>query len=270
MESMPHIDGLLLFLFVFGPIVSKTFFFSSSKSYSIAHSLSLAIVVLGYFTHMPVLFLIWPLFCIFGLGLHARNQFREGVLGPNMIHAFFPFVFSVVSAIWFIAGSFDLHLLGYGRLWSYFASLHSGFLGWTFISCVSFASIRKGKNSAKSNVFRIGSWMCTIAFFLVAFGIYRFPVLKAIGTVCFSILMSVLIGWYFLQVKKTRSWSTFFVGLSFIFIIVAMLLAVCYEFSFAIFGQTMSTSKMIIYHGCLNAFIVIPSYFIAIYLNRIE
>jgi hypothetical protein len=258
------LQALLLCSFIAAPRMTGQFYLERPAIYRRAHALALFVVVAGAALHLPASAVIWPLFCALGFALHLRNQGGR-VLSALGVATCIPFVFSLVSATWFVAGSNDLQMLGYDRAWSYYAALHGAVIGWLFVGCSAHLAMR-----ARG---RLYLWTCYLAlplFLLVAFGIDGVPHLKRVGAVGLSIIVPLVIGRYALDVRGRARTSFRLAIMSWFGVVASMTLALSNElwpsFRRIVFGLP----TMVLIHGCLNALVVAPGFYLAIACDPAE
>lgn len=254
----------LLIAFVMAPLMTKRFFLNESRAYSDAHKVSLAVLFLGWTLNLPLMAAVWPLFCAFGLVLFLKQG--KFLFSATKLAELIPFLFSLISAIWFFAGVNDLHLLGYNRAWSFYAALHGSFLGWMFTGCLAFLSRRQNSK-------RLYMWGCffSFVFFLfVAFGIDGTPYIKRTGLTGFSLLVPLLIARYLFDLNKSQRRSKNLAVISLLAIVVAMVFAVANEFRAGAPWVIFDIPVMVLTHGFLNAIVTIPCFYLAIRAEESE
>ena len=255
----------LFVAFLLAPLMTKCFFLVKSKAYSDVHKASLIALFCGALLNLNYLAVVWPLFCAYGFFLYLKGH-HKFIFSVNSVAGCIPFIFSLISSVWFVAGINDMHLLGYNRAWSFYAALHGIFLGWIFVGCLAFLS----KKEKGNNVYLWGCYLSFLLFLFVAFGINGVPHIKYIGVIGLSFMMPFLIGCYTFNLRKKSKLSMSFSLISFFSIILSMSLAILHEF-WESFPKTVSgLSTMVISHGLMNAFFSIPCFFLAIKLEQNE
>lgn len=265
---MAEILILNCFLFValiLAPLVTKTFFLKGSKAYSLGHTISLLILLCGALLNLDHTAVIWPLFCAWGFFLYLKNE-SKFIFSITGLARCIPFLFSLISSIWLIAGIYDLHLLGYNKAWSFYAALHGIFLGWIFVGCLAFIAGRK----KSKKIYALGCYLSLVFFLFVAFGIDGVAYIKRIGVVGFSLLMPLLIGHYLFNLKKKNKLSMALSALSLFSIFLSMTLAILNEFWIGFPKIVADVPVMVLTHGTLNAFLAVPCFFLAIKFERHE
>lgn len=260
------LDFFLGVAFILAPLMTKKFFLKDSKLYSHVHKISLMVLLMGAVLGLDIFAVVWPLFCAFGFLLYLKIEHKT-IFSIQGIATCIPFLLSLISAVWFFAGVNDLHLLGYDRIWSFYAALHGGFLGWLFIGCLAFLA----KKESSGRVYLWGCHLCLIFFLCVAFGIDGIPYIKRVGVVGLSLLVPLPIGFYAFSLKNKGKLSLFFAVTSLLLIIVSMALAVLNEFASGFFPRFISGLPiMVIAHGFINALLAVPCFYLAIRLEREE
>lgn len=172
-----------------------------------------------------------------------------------------PILFCLVATTWLIAGSFDLHLLGFSREWSFYAALHGFFLGFMFTSCLVTLS-------KKNRLYLWGCYLTLVLFLSVAFGINGVPYIKRVGVIGFALLMPFLIGHYTFHLSVHDKRSRYFSLISLSAIVLSMALAVLNEFWLEFPRELLGLPTMVLTHGLLNAFVAIPFFYLAIKMER--
>lgn len=254
--ELPLLKFLLTLAFVLAPLMTYAFFLDGSRLYANMHKGALLVLLLGSLTNLSFLAAIWPLFCAFGFLLYLKTT-GKNVLTRVGLAGCIPFVFSLISSLWFFAGSNDLHLLGYDREWSFYAALHGAFIGWLFVGCLAFLA----KRAESSPVYLWGCYLALVLFLLVAFGIDGVPYIKRIGVVGFSLLVPFSIGRFSFGTEG-RSRTLALASLS--AIALSMIIAVSNEFWPVLPAKTFDISTMVLTHGLLNAIVAIPCFYLAI------
>jgi hypothetical protein len=183
-----------------------------------------------------------------------------------VLAAFVPFLFSNVAAVWLVAGSNELRLLGYGMIFSYYASLQGDVLGWIFVGAIAILADRKDLGRER-NVYVGAALVCFVSFLLVALGIDQLRTLKPIGVAGLSIALP-LAQLLFLRGVRTRHRVAFVLGcLSFAGLVFTMVLAWGNELAMPVLGQVAGTRAMVSVHGVSNALIVAPCFLLAVVLD---
>jgi hypothetical protein len=263
MTELEFLYSFLGLAVVLAPLMTNRFFLKDSKAYSVAHRISLLVLLTAALLNQPSLVFIWPLFCAFGFFLHLKNEQRM-IFSAVGIAGCIPFVFSLISSVWLVAGANDLRLLGYDPAWSYYAALHGSYLGWILTGCLAFLSRR----DRSDRVDLWGCYSCFVLFLLVAFGIDGVPWIKRIGVVGLSALLPFLIGRYAFTRGRGNRRSVFLARLSLCSIVFSMALAILNEFWAAAPRVAFGVPVMVFTHGLVNALFTIPSFLLALFLEE--
>jgi predicted DCC family thiol-disulfide oxidoreductase YuxK len=250
--------------FAIAPFMTNRFFLKKSQAYSDFHKISLIVLLTGTILNLNYLAVIWPLFCAVGFFLYLKSDYRA-VFSAEGIARCIPFIFSLISSIWFVAGVYDLHLLGYSQVWSFYAALHGAFLGWMYVGCLAFLSKKPEPNCS----YLWSCYLCLVFFLCVAFGIDGTPYIKRIGVLGLSVMVPFMIGHYLFNLKKDQKLSFALSALSLISILLSMTLAVLNEFWSDFPKVVFGFPSMVIAHGFLNAAVVVPCFFLAIAFERL-
>ncbi len=255
----------LFIAFVLAPLMTKSFFLAGSKIYSDGHKASLMVLLGGALLNVNYTSIVWPLFCSYGFFLYLKSEYKL-IFSVKGAAGCIPFIFSLISSVWFVAGVNNLQLLGYNKVWSYYAALHGCFLGWILTGCLAFLARRKNS----SNIYLWGCYMSFLLFLFVAFGIDGVPYIKRIGVVGFSLMMPFVMGYYAINLKKANKLSMSLSWISIFSIILSMSLAVLNEFWAGFPKMISGVSTMVMTHGLINMFVAVPCFFLAIRLERDE
>ncbi len=262
MESeLIYLYSALIGSMVLAPILTGNFFLKRSSLYRYAHSFSLLTVLIGIFYDLNFLLIIWPIFNFLGVFLHLKGEIRN-LKSLQTIATFIPFIFSLIGSAWLVAGANDLFLLGYNKHWSFYASLHSHFLGWIYLGCLAYLS--KVKTSQES-YYTFGCYLSFILFLMVALGIDGIPYIKGAGVIGLSALVPFFILLHFLSTSCKLSKVLSFLSLS--AVVYSMFLALQNEFWAVTPEYFLGVRSMVSIHGMLNGFIVIPLFYFAIRLD---
>lgn len=257
---MAELTLLLVFLcisFVLAPVMTNRFFLDS-KVYSDVHKFSLIILLIGAAAGSEKAAFVWLVFCIFGFLLYLK-QAAKSIFSFQGVAGSIPFIFSIISAVWFAAGVNNLQLLGYSRIWSLYAALHGIFLGWLFTGCLA----RLSRRTSQGKAYTWGCYLCFILFLFVALGINGTAYVKRIGVVGLSLVVPYLIGLYAFNCKKNGV-SFLLAIMSFTSIILSMTLAVLNEFWTGFSRYAFGVPTMVLAHGFMNSVITIPCFLLAI------
>ena len=273
----------LLVAFILGPAMTQVFIFKGKgpKTYALAHKIVIAILILGELTHLKFLALAWPAFCIYGLIIllrlnkisittHPLTLISNTIvlfLNPRALLELIALGFSIGGSFWFLGGVFNFDLLGYDAFWCYLTALHFNFLGWLLIGSLSHLS--HYYDGIHSKIFLLGGFLVTGFFMLVAMGFHGVPYVKLLAVPGLSLGVPFLLLWHFIKTfKQPNTYVTLFAGISVLVNLTSMVLAVAYEFSVTLFGNSYNIHNMVSTHGLLNAFVVIPALLISLFLMK--
>ncbi len=250
---------LLLFVLIFGytiaPFFSNRLLLNHSRTYSIIHIISLIFIIIAILLNIPQLTILWPIFCCLGLFLFCKIRMACLFQGFTFI-GLFPFGFSILSSIWFYCGINNYYLLGYNQTWSYYAALHGCFIGWLFLSGITFLS-EKNKDS---KMYPYLSLSIVIIFLLIAFGIFGSPIIKRIGVIGYSLLLPFSL-WNANKLFQSQNFiSISLARCSIFFLCFTLIFALLHEFYLGFPRYIYGYSLMVLLHGITNAFIVIPCF----------
>jgi len=252
------LNGLLCVALWWAPRMTSRFLLPDDAWYRLLHVIVLAVVVVGCGLGFGVAAAAWPVFCAVGGLAFLRRRWSQ-LRSLEGLASLVPFAFSMVSAVWLVAGQNDLRLLGYTPSWSAYAALHGAVLGWLFVGCLAELGSRPGAR-------RVYVWSCFVVFALflcVAFGIDGVPVLKRLGVLGLAVVVPGLIARFALDQRSGGAawrWSL----LSLLGIVVTMGLALAHEFQPGVLGTLWGLPTMVVAHGMMNAVVVVPAFFLAV------
>lgn len=228
-----------------------------------AHVLALGVTTLGLFTSMPVLCGGWLLYCLASLGLYLRHR-AAALRSPYELAGVVPFAFSIIAAVWTVGGANELHILGYGADFSYYAALHSTVLGWMMVGSIA---VLAGQDRPHRNIY-LGSVLISFAsFLLVAIGIDGHPSIKPLGVLGLSVAVPTA-----QLVFLHRAWTThkaaFALGsVSLAGLAFTLVLAWQSELGALALPGALGIRPMVSLHGLLNGVVVAPCFLLAVVLD---
>tara|TARA_B100000749_G_scaffold280259_1_gene275678 strand:+ start:38368 stop:39177 length:810 start_codon:yes stop_codon:yes gene_type:complete len=260
-SELNYLNSLLTIALILGPLMTRKFFLVHSKIYNYSHIMAFMMVAVGFVLNLPELYLAWPVFCLLGLFLYLRENFTDGINLKTLAEGV-PLIFSIIGSIWLFSGANDLNLLGYNRAWSYYASLHSHFLGWILIG--SLTLIARSRQGWIKNFYLMSAFLFLILFLLIAFGIDGVPYIKRIGAVGILLMTPLLIGLYSFSLLPRKNPSFYLSTVSLIGILFTAYLAAANEFGFLSPRLFLGVPIMVSLHGLINGLVAIPSLFLAI------
>ncbi|CAN5894095.1 hypothetical protein BH11MYX2_BH11MYX2_41300 [soil metagenome] len=223
------------------------------------HIGALACVEIGLFTPASWLTVAWLLYTAASALLFLRARLRS-LFSLETVAAGVPFLFSNVGALWIVGGSNDLHILGYGPDFSYYAALHGTVLGWIMMGCLAILAER---DRPRRGVYIAAVFISLVSFLLIAFGIDQLRTLKQYGVIGISIAVPGA-QLAFLYAAWQRNRRAFALGcISFAGLVFTMVLAWRNE-RFMPMPVVEGIRGMISIHGVLNALVIAPCFLAAV------
>lgn len=240
--------------------VHRHFLPLAARPRTAAHLVALLCAGVGLFTSFSIATVGWLLYCAGCFGLFLRSS-PLSLRTPAGLAACVPFLFSNVAAVWLVAGTNELHLLGYGPAFSAYAALHGNVLGWILVGALAILVERGGP---ARNVYFAAVLVCFASFLLVALGIDQLHALKPIGVVGLSIAIPVA-QLTFLRSVSSRDRAAFALGaISVAGLALTMTLAWCNELGVLALPEIGGVRAMVVVHGVLNALLVGPAFLAAV------
>lgn len=261
MTELSLLRILLLSSLAIAPLgVHRHFLPVAPRARAAAHGIALACAAVGLFTAAPIATIGWLLFTAGSFGLFLWTT-PLSLRTPAGMAACVPFLFSNVAAVWLVAGTNDLHLLGYGPAFSAYAALHGNVLGWILVGALAILVERGGP---ARNVYFAAVLVCFASFLLVALGIDQLHALEPIGVVGLSIAIP-LAQLTFLRSVSSRDRGAFALGaISVAGLALTMTLAWCNELGVPALPEIGGVRAMVVVHGALNALVVGPAFLAAV------
>jgi hypothetical protein len=243
-----------------GPWMTHSFLLANTRTYVRSYVVTIVVMLVGIVLAIEQLFGAWLIYCSFGL-LLAFIQFIRERRSLREIGILIPLVFSVISALWFIAATNDLRMLGYSEAWSLYAAIHGAFLGWIFNgTLIRLCDSLHDPRYLMLVYFNLALFLC------VAFGIDGTPWLKKVGVLGLTITVPSAIT-LFAFTSKGSGLSRVLSCLSLVAILISMSLAVMNEFLPEFPRYTLGLPTMVWSHGMLNALVTIPCFYFAVLLG---
>lgn len=234
-----------------------------SRGLAAAHVGALGCAAVGLFSPAPMLCVVWLLFCMASFALFLRSRVASW-RSPKVLAACVPFLFSNIAAVWLVGGANDLHILGYGPHYSYYAALHGNVLGWILIGALAILADRDGP---QRSIYVASVLACLVSFVLIALGIDQLHALKAIGVVGLSVALPVS-QLVFLASVRRRNRPAFICALvSLTGLVFTMVLAWRNELSMPVLPAALGIRGMVSLHGVINALVVAPCFLLAVTLD---
>ena len=259
LSELSLLRALLLASMALGPLATRGLFPARSRLRDAAHLGALACAAAGMLAPAPALTVVWLLFCAgsFAGYLHAR---AAALRSPAALATCVPFVFSNIAATWLVGGTNELHLLGYGVHFSYYAALHGNVLGWLVLGTVATLADPPGPHR---RLYLATILVALASFLLIAFGIDQLRALKPIGVVGLSVVLpgAQLV---FLRGAWSRSRPGFVLGvISLTTLALTMALAWQNELALPVLQAIPGIRGMVSVHGLLNTLVVAPCFLLA-------
>ncbi|MFN7698095.1 MAG: YndJ family transporter [Deltaproteobacteria bacterium] len=262
MSELDLLRLLLLTSMALAPLGTHRFFFPKPSRLEVGTYLgALACAAAGLFSPLPQLCAAWLLFCAASFARFLWSRGRSLCTYPALA-ACVPFLFSNVAAVWLVAGSNDLRLLGYEQHFSYYASLHGNVLGWTLVGAVAILANREAGNAQRVHLAVV--LVCLVSFLAIALGIDRLHALKPFGVFGLSFALPAS-QWTFLRSVWARDRAALaLAGASLGGLILTMVLAWANHLSLFPLPPTRGVRAMVSLHGVLNALVVAPCFLFAV------
>lgn len=229
-----------------------------SRARITAHVVALACAAIALFTPFALASLGWLLFTAGSFAVFLRSRVSS-LRSPATLAACVPFLFSNIAAVWLVAGSNDLHLLGYGMHFSFYAALHCNVLGWILIGALAILADRE---SPQRWLYVVAIAVCFVSFLLIALGIDQLRALKPFGVIGLSIAIPIA-QLVFLRSVRTSHRAAFALGCtSLAGLLLTMALAWANELSMIV-PAIAGIRAMVVVHGVTNTLIVAPCFLLA-------
>jgi hypothetical protein len=263
MSELTLLRVLLLLSMAVGSLGTHRVLLVRSRGLSAARVGALACAALGLFSPAPMLCVVWLLFCMASFALFLRSRVASW-RSPYVLSACVPFLFSNIAAVWLVGGANDLHILGYGAHFSYYAALHGNVLGWILIGALAILADREGP---QRSIYVASVLACLVSFVLIALGIDQLRALKPIGVLGLSVALPVS-QLVFLASVWRRNRPAFVCALvSFTGLVFTMVLAWRNELSMPVLPAALGIRAMVSVHGVLNALVIAPCFLLAVMLD---
>lgn len=257
---------LLIAAMLIGPLVTSRFFLEPSKLHDILHVIALSLTTAGLLFDLPLLSFAWLLFCLFGFVLFLRRRFAL-LFSMYELAKCVPFVFSIVAATWLVSGANGFGLLGYGKTFSYYASLHGHFLGWIIVGGIAFLA---NEADRFNRFYLVAVFVCLASFLLIAFGIDGVAVIKPIGVLGLTVMIAASQVLFLITAKKNSPLAFALGVVSLLGFVLTITLAWQNELGTPSMTALFGTRTMVSLHGVVNGFVVAPCFFLALYFGVLK
>jgi hypothetical protein len=271
LSELDLLRALLLFSMAVGPLGTHRHFSSDASRGRVrlggaAYVGALGCAAVGLFAPAPILCGVWLLFCAGSFAVFVWSR-REALRSPKVLAACVPFLFSNVAAVWLVSGANDLHLLGYGMHFSFYAALHGNVLGWIVIGALAILVDRVDREDLRAGPYLLAVFVSFVSFLLIALGIDRLRALKPIGVIGLSVALPLSQLAFLRSVWGQR--ARFALGaISFAGLVFTMVLAWGNELAVRVLDDVLGVRAIVSVHGVLNAVVVAPSFLLAVSTRR--
>lgn len=255
MSEIVMLRLLLVAAMMGAPLITREFLLTASKLHDVTHVVAFLLTVVALFIDWPQLSVVWLLYCLFAFGLFVRESVAQRGRRWTVHQALrlFPFVFSVVGALWLVSGANDFGLLGYGIFFSYYAALHGHVLGWMLIGSMILLATRPTRFQ---QWYLVAGLVSVVSFFLIAFGIDGVPFIKPAGVTGLTLAIGCA---QILFLFEKRSKSATALGLiSLLGFSLTLLLAWRHELNLPVGEGLLGVRPMVSLHGFINSVVVAP------------
>ncbi len=268
MSELSLLRVLLVFSLAVAPLGTHAFFLPERSALHVAaYAVGLACAAASLFTPASVLSVGWLALCAGSFAVFLWGRLRAlglaGMRSLPVLAACVPFLFSNIAAVWLVAGTNDLRLLGYGPEFSFYAALHGNVLGWMLVGALAIlVHLGHARRFYVSAVV-----VCFASFLLIALGIDQLRALKPIGVVGLTLAVpaSQLV---FLRSVWTRHAAAFVLGAtSLAGLLFTMALAWANHVGAPLVTELAGLRGMVSAHGVLNALVVAPCFLLAVALH---
>jgi hypothetical protein len=263
MPELTLLRVLLLLSMAVGPLgTHRVLLALPSRGLKTAHVGALACAAMGLFTPASMLCVVWLLFCMASFALFLRSRVASW-RAPHTLVACVPFLFSNIAAVWLVGGANELHILGYGAHFSYYAALHGNVLGWILIGALAILADREGP---QRSIYVASVLTCLVSFVLIALGIDQLRALKPLGVIGLSVALPVAQLVFLASVRRRNRPAFVCALLSLTGLVFTMVLAWRNELSIPVLPAALGIRAMVSVHGVLNA-LVAPCFLLAVMLD---
>lgn len=258
MTELDLLRVLLLLSLAIAPFGTHRVFLRASRVRTVAGVLAWGCAAAALFSSATFLAAGWLLFTAGTFAeflVPRRRRLREFARAPELA-ATVPFLFSNIAAVWLVGGTNDLHILGYGPHFSFYAALHGNVLGWTSVGALAILASRAGPHR---RLYAATVLVALVSFLVIAIGIDQLRAIKATGVVGLSLAIPLA---ELALIKE--AWSRHKVAaalglVSLATLLFTMVLAWRSEVGALAFPAVAGVRGMVAVHGVLNTLVVGPS-----------
>ena len=262
MTELDLLRILLLASMLVGPFATR-YFSAPSRVFAVAYGGALLCAAIGLFSSVSILCVAWLVFTAASFALFLRSR-ASSLFSPGVLAACVPFLFSNIAAVWIVGGSNNLHILGYGIEFSYYAALHGNVLGWILLGALAILA----NHPNRERWIHLGAMFIGFgSFLLLAVGIDQLRALKPLGIAGLSVALPSSQLVFLRGVWSRNRWAFAAGGVSFAVLVLTMVLAWRNEVVTPVFVGVLGIRGMVSVHGVLNTVIVAPLFLLAVWLD---
>lgn len=263
MTELDLLRALLLLSLALAPLGTHRLLLAPSRWSTAAHASAWLCAAVGLFSSLPVLCGVWLLYCVASFAHFVRDRGAR-LRSPHELASCVPFVFSIIAALWIVGGANELHILGYGSTFSYYAALHGNVLGWMLVGPIS---VLARQDRPYRNVYLASALVSFGSFLLVAIGIDGHPAIKPVGVVGLSVAIPIA-QLVFLGQAWTTNRAAFALGCASVLgLALTLILAWQHELGLLSLPETLGVRPMVSVHGLVNGLVVAPCFLMAVALE---
>lgn len=263
MTELNLLRVLLLLGMALAPLGTHRLLLPPSRLATAGHAGAFVCAATGLFTSMPVLCGAWLVFCVASFGQLLWHR-AAALRSPYELAGCVPFVFSIIAAVWLVGGANELHILGYGATFSYYAALHGNVLGWMLVGSLA---VLARQDRPHRNLYLASVGVSFGSFLLIAVGINGVPAIKPIGVLSLSVMIPVA-QLTFLHGVRTTHKAAFALGsTSVLGLAITLVLAWQNELGVLSLPGILGIRPMVSVHGLINGLVVAPCFLLAVALE---
>lgn len=263
MTELDLLHALLLLSLALAPLGTHRLLLPPSRWATAAHLVAWLCAAIGLLAPLPVLCGAWLLFCVASFVRFVRLRGAR-LRSPYELASCVPFVFSLIASVWLVGGANELHILGYGARFSYYAALHGNVLGWMMVGPIA---ILARQDRPHRNLYLAAVVVSFASFLLVAIGINGHPAIKPVGVLGLSVVIPIA-QLAFLHRAWTTHKAAFALGCASVLgLAVTLALAWQHELGALSLPGFLGTRPMVSVHGLINGLVVAPCFLLAVALE---
>lgn len=263
MTELDLLRALLLLSLALAPLGTHRLLLPPSRWATAAHAVAWLCAALGLFTSLSALCGAWLVYCVASFARFVRHRAAR-LRSPYELAGCVPFVFSLIASVWIVGGANELHILGYGARFSYYAALHGNVLGWMMVGPIA---VLAGQDRPHRNLYLAAVVVSFASFLLVAIGINGHPAIKPMGVLGLSVVIP-LAQLAFLRRAWTTHKAAFALGCASVLgLAITLALAWQHELGLLSLPAVLGTRPMVSVHGLINGIVVAPCFLLAVALE---